>query len=103
MYNKCFIYNLFLHSSKSYPIFLYHIRYNYKETFCISLIKLLPLEKLTKEYQPLSFEAFKQLYETDKTLLLLNESIWKNTLKELMTEERVTELLTRLAGQSQFQ
>ena len=44
----------------------------------------------------LTLKRLKQLYETDKTLLLLNESIWKNTLKDLMTDERVNELLTSI-------
>ncbi|MGV8137809.1 MAG: ATP-dependent RecD-like DNA helicase [Mangrovibacterium sp.] len=56
--------------------------------------KLLPMEKFGKEFERLGFEPFKQLYETDKTLLLYNDSIWRNTLKELMTKERVHELLT---------
>ena len=56
--------------------------------------KLLPMEKFGKEFERLDFEAFRQLYETDKTLLLFNDSIWRNTLKELMPKERVHELLT---------
>jgi hypothetical protein len=54
----------------------------------------LNIETLTKEYEPLTFETFKQLYETDKTIILFNDSIWKNTLKDLMTPDRVNELLT---------
>lgn len=62
--------------------------------------QFLPMEKFTRAYEPLPFEAFRQLYETDKTLLLFNESIWKNTLGKLMTEERVRELLNRCEAES---
>ncbi len=55
----------------------------------------LDFETLTKEYDPLTFEAFKQLYEADKTIILFNDSIWRNTLKYLMTSDRVNELLSR--------
>lgn len=51
------------------------------------------LDKISENIPPLGFKDFKNLYETNKTLIFLNNSIWNNTLKNLMTEEVVIGIL----------
>lgn len=42
----------------------------------------------------LDFSEFELIYEEKKSKILYNESIWENTLKEILTKEWVTQFLT---------
>jgi ATP-dependent DNA helicase PIF1 len=53
------------------------------------------LDKFKNDIPRLGFEEFKNLYESDKLLITWNESIWKNTLKEILTAEIVNGILNR--------
>jgi ATP-dependent DNA helicase PIF1 len=54
------------------------------------------IDKFQKNIPQLGFDDFKILYETDKLLITWNESIWKNTLKEILTTEIIKEILNRV-------
>jgi ATP-dependent DNA helicase PIF1 len=53
------------------------------------------LNKFKNDIPQLGFEEFKNLYEKDKLLIIWNESIWKNTLKEILTSEIINQILNR--------
>jgi hypothetical protein len=53
------------------------------------------LDKFKNNIPRLGFEEFRKLYESDKRLITWNESIWKNTFKEILTTEIVNGILNR--------
>lgn len=54
------------------------------------------LDKFKNNIPRLRFEEFRKLYESDKLLITWNESIWKNTFKEILTTEIVNGILNRV-------
>lgn len=78
IFNECYVENWYRYQQGEEE---------YEEPFQYDLVKF------QKDIPQLGFEDFKNLYETEKLLITLNESIWKNTLKEILTIEIINGIL----------
>ncbi|MEY4127980.1 MAG: hypothetical protein RL737_2169, partial [Bacteroidota bacterium] len=51
------------------------------------------MDEINEVYKKLDFSTFKRFFESKSDIVICNESIWDNTLKEIFTKERVSEFL----------
>lgn len=58
------------------------------------------LDKYQNDIPRLEFKQFKNLYETDRLIIFWNESIWKNTLIDILTKEVVIGILKHMKQDS---
>ena len=77
-------------------IFNYHCEMYHETGEFNHDIARIDIDEIKREYPQLSVDEFQSIYNTDRSLILLNESIWNNTLKRLFTKESIYEILDKI-------